>query len=132
MYINVNTNLTADLDLPLNIGSDGLQIDIDDAEESATGYHVKMRTHYGTFCQCQLVTHGHNDVSLYSFVTSFRVDKPLPALKMAKLDPWFIFHCLLLMTKQAKLLTECLLNIATFDSLLYNAAMLYTFRHGSR
>lgn len=88
--VNVNTNLTADLDVPLNIGSDGvngLQIDTDDAEESATGYIVKMRTHYGTFCQCQLVTHGHNDVSLYSFVTSFRVDKQLPALKNGKTRP---------------------------------------------
>jgi len=82
--VNVNTNLKEDLDMPLNIG---IQVEIDDTEEAAIGYHVKMRAHYVVFCQCQLSLHGHNNVTLYSFVTSFRVDKPLQALKNGKIRP---------------------------------------------
>jgi hypothetical protein len=51
--VNVNTNQKQDLDVPLNI-------DLENAPnglEVAAGYHVNMRTHYSTFCQCQLGVH---------------------------------------------------------------------------
>jgi hypothetical protein len=83
--VNVNTNQKHDLDLPLNI-------DLEDAPDGnglavATGYHVNMRTRYSTFCQCQLGMHGHNNVSLFSFVTSFSAEKPLPALSNGRTRP---------------------------------------------
>lgn len=83
--VNVNTNQKQDLDVPLNIdlenapNGNGLEI--------AAGYHVNMRTHYSTFCQCQLGVHGHNNVSLFSFVTSFSAEKPLPALSNGRTRP---------------------------------------------
>ena len=75
--VNVNTNQKQDLDVPLNI-------DLENAPngnglEVAAGYHVNMRTHYSTFCQCQLGVHG--------FVTSFSAEKPLPELPNGRTRP---------------------------------------------
>ena len=83
--VNVNTNQKHDLDVPLNI-------DLEDASdrnslEVATGYHVKMRSDYSIFCGCQLGMHGHNNVSLFSFVTSFSAEKPLAALSNGRTRP---------------------------------------------
>jgi hypothetical protein len=75
--VNVNTNQKQELDVTLNLD---IAHEDDNAGMENTGYHINVRNHYTTFCQSQLATHMRNDVSLFSFLTSFSVEKPLPAL----------------------------------------------------